>query len=130
MDGRLLRGNRGERQRLPPLSPERQTCRMSEDVRYTWAERDLPVLREALRRLDDGDQFPNLEQIRRAVGLSLEQMRTALHALGTADPPYITYSEYAASEAVAGHIDGVSERARRELGSWPSAEGLVDRLAN
>jgi hypothetical protein len=32
-----------------------------DEVTYTWADRELPVLRAALRHIDvDGDMFPEL----------------------------------------------------------------------
>jgi hypothetical protein len=41
--------------------------------------------------------------------------------LETAQPPYI--------DVRGKHIWGVTERARRELGTWPSATSIVDALA-
>jgi hypothetical protein len=43
-----------------------------------------------------------------------------MRALETADPPYI--------ERDGRDIWGVTERARRELGTWPSPESVVDQL--
>jgi hypothetical protein len=104
---------------------------VDEALESTWASRDLPILRAALRRLDDGEDLPDLEEIRQELGLSGDQLRAGIRALQSADPPYIEvalsggWSEARAS----GSVEGVSERARRELGTWPSAESLVDALA-
>ena len=93
----------------------------------TWPTRDLPILPAALRRLDAGAPWVELGEIRRELGLDETQLRAGLRALECASPPYIQVSYLA--EGVNGHIHAVSERARRELGSWPSAESVVDRLA-
>lgn len=93
----------------------------------TWPTRDLPILRATLRRLDAGAPWVELGEIRRELGLDQTQLRAGLRALECASPPYIQVSYLA--EGVNGHIHAVSERARRALGTWPSAESVVDRLA-
>jgi hypothetical protein len=87
----------------------------------TWAPRDLPILTAALRRLDTGEGFPDLGDLERDTGLSREQRWAGLNALKTAEPPYVLVEGPAAV--------AVSERARRELGTWPAADSLVDALA-
>ena len=101
----------------------------SGDIVNTWASRDLPILRVALRRLDAGEDFVALEEIRHELGMDVAAMRAGLKALESAWPPYINVSyTMAGPDRLGGHINGVSDRTRRELGAWPSAEGLVDRL--
>ena len=154
---------------------------MSETLESTWATRELPSLRAALRRLDPGEMrrlraemhqrmlgngycarpvgldchfesicesctffqttigfrptlerqdFPDLERIREEVGLDVAQMRSGLRALESAWPPCLQVQyTLGGPDRVSGHIVAVGERARRELGTWPSAETLVDRLA-
>lgn len=103
---------------------------MTAPIESTWTTRDLPILRGALRRLDAGEHFPSLEDVRAETGLDVAQMRAGLKALEAAWPPYIEVSyTMAGPDRVGGHVKNVSERARRELGAWPSAETLVDRLA-
>ena len=82
------------------------------------------MLPSALRRLDEGDSFPSLEAIRVEVGLTQEKLHTALDALESASPPYLRVTRY----AIGGHVDGVSERARRELGTWPTSARIIDEL--
>lgn len=95
----------------------------------TWAYRELPILAAALRRLDSGETFPSLEVIRAEVGLEVIQMRAGLSALESAQPPYVTVQyTMAGPEHVGGFVTSVSERTRRLLGSWPSAEDLMERL--
>lgn len=96
---------------------------MTPPLESTWATRDEPILRESLRRLDAGEDCPDLHDIRRELGLEPNQMDAGLRALESAFPPYIDV-EWAGL-----FVRAVSERARRELGTWPSAETVVDRLA-
>ena len=89
-----------------------------------------PVLREALRRLDGGDNFPDLEEIRQAAGLTGPDVWAAIQALKNASPPYLDVQLTSgwSEDYASGNLKAVHERARRELGSWPSADALVDRL--
>ena len=75
--------------------------------RAPGASRDLPILYSALRRLDTGEGWPDLDDLQRDTGLSIEQLWAGLNALTTAEPPYLT--------AKGGVVSAVSERARREL---------------
>lgn len=103
---------------------------MISDLASTWADRELPILRAALRRIDGGEEWPDLREIRAEAGLTADQMRVGLNALVDAFPPYITIRTVKGSpDEVEGHVKSVGERARRELGTWPSAESVVDRLA-
>jgi hypothetical protein len=95
----------------------------------TWATRELPILTSALRRLDGGDPFPDLEQIRQEVGLEVDQMHVAIDALAGAFPPYLEIRRYTAGpDQVGGLVEGVTERTRRELGTWPTSAGVIDEL--
>jgi len=86
-------------------------------------------LRECLRRFEEGIDLPDLEGVRAAVGLPVEAMRVAVSALESADPPYIEvlYTPDA-PDRVGGHVRRVSERARRELGTWPTVDGVVQAI--
>ncbi len=102
---------------------------MAEPLAPTWATRELPILRAALRRIDAGEDLPTLEDIRAEAGLDVVQMRAGLMALDGAWPAYLEVTHYlGGAGVVGGHVSAVRERARRELGTWPSAEALVDRL--
>jgi hypothetical protein len=102
-----------------------------QEIKSTWASRDLPILRAALRRLDAGEDFPELEEIRQELGFSGDQLWAGIHALQSADPPYIDVSLRSGwqEDRASGNVRAVSERARRELGAWPSPDSLVDALA-
>jgi hypothetical protein len=57
-------------------------------------------------------------------------MRIGLSALETAYPPYLTTrTQLVGPAAVGGWVESVSERARRELGTWPSSSEVIDALA-
>jgi hypothetical protein len=87
----------------------------------TWASRDLPLLTAALRRLDAGEGFPDFGDLEHDTGLNREQLWAGLNALKTAEPPYVLVEGPV--------VVAVSERARRELGTWPAPDSLVDALA-
>jgi hypothetical protein len=123
---------------LTPFSGERierseQTGPLSmttaSGISDTWASRDLPILAAALRRLDAGED-PSLEDIRADAGLTVAQLAAGLKALEGASPPYIEvgYTGGWTDDQANGWVDRVSERARRELGAWPSAASLVADL--
>jgi hypothetical protein len=104
-------------------------------VEDTWAPRDLPILVAAYRRFEaDANRSRSvhqLEEIRREVGITVDEFVAGLHALADADPPYIeieTFSGWSSEKAGGGFVTGISERARRELGAWPTAESLADQL--
>jgi hypothetical protein len=94
---------------------------MPRQLESTWALRELPILRVALLRLDAGADAVEFADILRETGLSNDQLWAGLRALDTAQPPYIDLDGR--------DIWGVTERARRELGTWPSATSIVDALA-
>jgi len=100
------------------------------DVEATWASRELPILRAALRRIDAGARGVELAEIQQETGLSSDEMWAGISALKSADPPYIdVHLSGGWGTEASGLLTDVSERTRRELGSWPSAESLVDQLA-
>jgi hypothetical protein len=105
---------------------------MSEPLPSTWATRELLILRAALRRLDEGSHLADLEEIRQETGLAPDQVWAALRALEAADPPYVEvdWSGGWRDDRASGAIRQVSERARRELGTWPSADAIVSQLVD
>lgn len=91
----------------------------------TWASRELPILAATLRQLDSGAYWVNSIQLGRELGFNDAEMRAGLGALESASPPYVEVENLASAHS---RITAVSERARRELGTWPSAEGIVNDL--
>jgi hypothetical protein len=72
------------------------------------------------------------EEMRQELGLTVADLERGLNAPAEADPPYIELQlagGWSNERAGGGWVDGVTERARRELGAWPSPDTLVDQLA-
>jgi hypothetical protein len=99
------------------------------DIQPTWATRELPILRAALRRIDQGGK-QDLEPLRVETGIDGLQLRIGLQALQNATPPYLEMNLGSGwrSDYASGLLLSVSERTRRELGSWPSPASVVDQL--
>lgn len=88
----------------------------------TWETRDLPVLEAVVRRFEETAQRVTASEIASETGLAAEGVQKAFRALVAADPPY-----FAAHDIRAGHYVSVAaptERARRTVGAWPSAESM------
>ncbi len=101
---------------------------MTHEVESTWAARELPILAATLRLLDDPrNDFAGFEDIQAETGLSRDELRTGIRALESANPPYLRARFLGGSS---GHVEVVSERARRELGSWPSGDDVLERLVD
>lgn len=91
------------------------------EVPETWTWRELPILEIAVRDADAGAQF---EDIAAETGLELKDVWHGAKALD--DGGYINA---AAAGAFSGFVPSVTERGRREVGAWPTAESLADQLA-
>ena len=99
------------------------------ELQSTWANRELPILRVALRRIDSGESLPDLESIRLEIGLDVTQMRAGLKALQSASPPYLVARVMLAGpDNVSGFVEDVTERTRRTLGTWPTPTSVLDAL--
>jgi hypothetical protein len=101
-----------------------------EAVSYTWTTRELPILQAALRRVDAGEINPTLDDIRAEVGLEGDQMYIAVDALEAAEYLELMRAGGMRPDFIGGSVGRVLERTRRELGSWPSAEGLLAQLTD
>jgi hypothetical protein len=98
----------------------------ADELQPTWATRELPILRATLGRADVSEQPIPIPELQAEVGLDDAQMRVALRALD--DSGYLDV-KFTGGGGVNGHVWSVSERARREVGTWPSPENLVAELA-
>jgi hypothetical protein len=103
-------------------------------IESTWATRDLPILVAAYRRVES--QAPQsvgqLEEMRQELGLTVQDFAAGLEALEGADPPHIELmvaGGWSDERARGRFVTGVSERAHRELGAWPSTDVFVEQLA-
>jgi hypothetical protein len=103
---------------------------MNAEISETWTTRELPVLASVLRRFDAGELLVDLEDVRAEVQMTGPQMRAAVTALRDASPPYIELQLTGgwAESLAGGVVERLYERTRRELGSWPSPEGVLDQL--
>ena len=82
-----------------------------------------------MARFDSGDFLIDLQALQSELpGLEPAQLRAALIALDDAGYLKVSFT-MGGPDRVTGHIDRVYERTRRELGSWPTAEVVVDALA-
>lgn len=100
------------------------------EVAETWTNRDLPILRATLRRFDAGEAMVDLEDVRVETGLTGDQMWAGIHALRDSYPPYLDFSLVGGwGDGLAhGDITSITERARRELGTWPTPENVLESL--
>ena len=57
----------------------------------TWSIRELPILREALTRLDSGEDQPEMKEIGEATGIPPLQLSADIEALANAEPPYLDF---------------------------------------
>lgn len=103
---------------------------MSDHLPETWTSRELPILRRVLARFDSGEPLVDAQTLQSELpDMPPEQLRVGLQALD--DAGFLDYQpRMGGPNRVAGHVDQVHERARRELGTWPTPDGLVADLAD
>jgi hypothetical protein len=98
-------------------------------VEDTWAGRDLPVLQAIVAAFDDTERYqlrvPGLIEL---CGLPEREVQAALRALACAEPPLLQYPPPPSGLTYPIIITGVSERARRLVGQWPTAESLAGQV--
>lgn len=93
----------------------------------TWQNRDLPVLRAAVKLLDEHDTV-EIEELAEATGMSEADVIRALRNLFRAsllDPPR-NLDRHVAAEV--GIVVDASERAMRTVGMWPTPESALERM--
>lgn len=84
-----------------------------------WTKRDGPLLRIALREIEAGND-PQFEEFAAETGLDLQQVQIGMSALADAG-----YLDAYFTGAHSGFVVRIHERARRELGSWPTADVIA-----
>lgn len=99
---------------------------MVEPLDDTWHTRDLPVLREAARQLEEDESFVGVALQSIATGLGMEPMIVLkslqiLEAAGLVELRLVM-------PAIAGRVTQVSAHARQLVGQWPSEEQALDRI--
>ena len=102
-----------------------------EPLPETWTTRELPILQAILRRVDSGEDRPDLADIGADTGIPPLQLTAGVEALYNANPPYLDFesaSGWGPDRYGGGYVSMVSERARREVGTWPSADSMLQQL--
>lgn len=97
-------------------------------VEATWAERELPFLAEALRRLEAGEEQPGISAIAAGAGLTEQQGLLSARALDSAGYITVRWLPRGAGPPIHGLVRAVSGQARRELGAWPSPDSVLTAL--
>jgi hypothetical protein len=90
----------------------------------TWFTRDLPVLDAVVSLLNEDVDFPDVADIAGRSGIVDAEVGRALRAM---DGEYVDL-------VIGGEVDSwwvrsVTSAARRAVGQWPTAQGVVDQLA-
>ena len=95
----------------------------------TWTSRELPVLGYLVQRFEDPD-VPDIpaKEIAKALDLSPADVARSLRKLSGATPPYLEVIPPAAEVRDPDIVFNVTERARRAVGQWPTADSVADRL--
>jgi hypothetical protein len=96
-------------------------------MKDTWANRDLPVLDAAVELVDEmytSGRYPEGDDIAGHAGMDIQSVGAALNAL---DGEFIELQR--TGDFGRWGIPRVTTAARRAVGQWPTAEGIVERLA-
>lgn len=99
----------------------------------TWTTPDLPVLRAFVEHFTHSNEYVRSHEYAALVpDFDEETVLGAVRRLARANPPYFEHGGAAFEEDESGvpwAVFGVTERAMREVGQWPSAEQIVRRIA-
>jgi len=118
------------RQPPPRDAPDRRSEVVSGSVEDTWASRDLPVLEAIVSAFNDPERFQlRIPELVRLCGLLGQDVITALRALGNTRPPLLEHPRPPEELTHPIIITDVTERARRLVGQWPTAESLAGEIA-
>ena len=69
-----------------------------------------------------------LDEIRQELGIETRQLKAGLEALEEAGYIEVGWAMGWSEDRAGGWIDMVTERTRRELGSWPTATSIVEEI--
>jgi predicted transcriptional regulator len=95
-------------------------------MEYTWGPREMPVL-DAVVALLENSYMVTVSDIAERTGLELAEVARSLDAL---DPTYVDFRKTeTGGDPRFWYVLKVTPEARQAVGQWPTAEGLVDRLA-
>jgi hypothetical protein len=103
---------------------------VSGSVEDTWASRDLPVLQAIVSAFDDSERYQlRVPELIRLCGLPEREVQTGLRALASAQPSLLESPPPPSGLTCPIIITGVTERARRLVGQWPTADSLAAEIA-
>lgn len=92
----------------------------------TWAARDVPVL-DAVVALLEQSYMVTVSDIAGRTGIDQAEVARALDAM---DPTYVDFRKTeTGGDPTFWYVHKVTPEARRAVGQWPTAESLIDRLA-
>jgi hypothetical protein len=94
-------------------------------VEDTWGNRDVPVLNAVVALLEHS-YMVTVSDIAQRTGLDLADVTRSLDAM---DPVYLDFRKTeTGGDSTFWYVLKVTPEARRTVGQWPSAEGVIDRL--
>lgn len=94
----------------------------------TWEAREQSILEVMVAHFDDVTvNRLDIEPLVEMTALPRTEVLRGLKALHEAEPPYVSgvMSSQASYPII---LTGVTERARRQVGQWPTPEGLANRI--
>jgi hypothetical protein len=95
-------------------------------VEDTWAARDVPVLNAVVALLEQS-YMVTVSDIAGRTGIDQADVARSLDAL---DPIYVDFRKTeTGGDPTFWYVHKVTPEARRAVGQWPTAEGLIERLA-
>ncbi|RMB75450.1 hypothetical protein AYK61_01385 [Rhodococcus sp. SBT000017] len=92
----------------------------------TWGPRDLPVLTAVVEEIDRTGHPVRASKLVALTGLDDDLVQRALRALDADEPPYLVKTMRGSNHVIA--VAGVTGKARRAAGAWPTPETLADSL--
>lgn len=95
-------------------------------IESTWETRDLPVLEATVKALNNlAHPGPvTIGQIGEIMGREVQEVYSAL---STMEDEYITLKKFlTGGDPTSYYVTGVTPKARRAVGQWPSVETLAD----
>lgn len=95
-------------------------------MEYTWGPREMPVL-DAVVTLLEQSYMVTVSDVADRTGLELAEVARSLDTL---DPTYVDFRKTeTGGDPTFWYVLKVTPEARQVVGQWPTAEGLIDRLA-
>ncbi len=92
----------------------------------TWGVRDIPVLNAVVTLLEQS-YMVTVSDIAGQTGLDLADVARSLDAL---DPTYLDFRKTeTGGDPTFWYVHKVTPQARKAVGQWPTAESLINRLA-